>query len=293
MAPEEIRLDARGLALAGLRWHAGAPCRVLCVHGWLDNAASFSALAPLLPGCDVVALDLPGHGRSAHRGAGSLQFFIEYVGDVVAALDALGWDECVLLGHSLGAGVMACVAGVFPARVRGLLLVEGLAPQPAAPEKILESLRAAIEAAQRGAGDAPAYADIEAAIVARRKGYWPLSDDASRPIVSRALSTGADGLLRWHTDARLRQPSALRLVDGQVAAMLGAIRAPALLVGASAGLFATREAHAPRMAEIAGLEYTCLPGGHHLHLEAVSAPAVADVLHTFLRQHGLMPHPNP
>ena len=71
--PEEISLPARGLALAGLRWHAGAACRVLCVHGWLDNAASFSEIAPLLPGCDIVALDLPGHGRSSHRGAGSMQ----------------------------------------------------------------------------------------------------------------------------------------------------------------------------------------------------------------------------
>lgn len=287
MAPEEVRLAARGLTLAGLRWSAGAPCRVLCVHGWLDNAASFSALGPLLPSCDVVALDLPGHGHSSHRGAGVLQFFVEYVADVVAALDALGWDSAVLLGHSLGAGVMACVAGAFPERVRGLLLIEGLAPQPAPPEKILESLRAAVEAAQRGAGESAGYPDMAAALVARRKGYWPMSDDASRQILARALTADEAGRLRWHTDPRLRQPSALRLDEGQVSALLGAIRAPALLVGAGQGLFTSRDAHAARTGQVRGLEFSILPGGHHLHLEPESAAAVAARLREFLREHGL------
>ncbi len=284
-APGELRLPARGLTLAALRWHEGAPVRVLCVHGWLDNAASFSELAPLMPGCDVVALDLPGHGRSAHRGAGQMQHFVEYVADVVAALDALGWENAVLLGHSLGAGVMACVAGLFPERVKALLLVEGLAPQPAPAEKIRESLRAAIEAGQRGAGESAGYATMADAVVARRKGFWPLSDAASERLLARALTRAADGTLRWHTDARLRQPSALRLAEGQVAALLGAIRAPALLVGATAGLFATRDAHAARMAEVSGLEFTCLAGGHHLHLEPDTAPALAACVGDFLARH--------
>jgi pimeloyl-ACP methyl ester carboxylesterase len=133
--PQEIRLPARGLMLAGLRWHAGAECRVLATHGWLDSAATFNELAPRLENCDVVALDLPGHGRSSHRGTGTLQHFVEYIADVVAALDALGWERAVLMGHSLGAGVMACVSGAFPERVRGLILIEGIAPQPAPAEK--------------------------------------------------------------------------------------------------------------------------------------------------------------
>jgi len=286
--PEEIRLPARGLALAGLRWHAGAGCRVLCVHGWLDNAASFSEIAPLLPDCDIVALDLPGHGRSSHRGAGSMQHFVEYIADVVAALDALGWEKAVLLGHSLGAGVMACVAGTVPGRVQALLLVEGIAPQPAAPEKIGESLKAAIEAGQRGAGESSGYADMQAAIVARRKGFWPISDAMSQRILARALTQDGQGVWRWHTDPRLRQPSATRLVEGQVAALLAGIAAPALLIGAENGLFAAYATHAARIGDIKQLEYITLGGSHHLHLEPETAPAVASTLRDFLIRQRLI-----
>lgn len=282
MAAEEIRLAARGLELTALRWHAGAPQRVLATHGWLDNAATFNTLAPLLPECDLVALDLPGHGRSAHRGAATMQYIVEYVADIVAVLDALGWDDAILLGHSMGAGVMTCTAAIVPQRVRALWLLEGVAPQPAAPEKILDTLGKAVAQQQRGAGESAGYADMAAAVDARRKGFWPLSDAASAAILARALTRGADGVLRWHTDPRLRQASALKLTREQLQTLLHAVRAPTLLLGGEKGLFATRETHAEALDAIAGLQFRCLPGSHHLHLEPETAPAVAGALREFM-----------
>ena len=70
MAELEIRTHA--MTLQGLQWgkldREDQP-KVLALHGRLDNAASFSGLAPLLAkeGYHVVAPDLPGHGRSPER----------------------------------------------------------------------------------------------------------------------------------------------------------------------------------------------------------------------------------
>jgi alpha-beta hydrolase superfamily lysophospholipase len=115
-----------GLRLAARRWEGAAPRgdaagrRVLAVHGWLDNASSFDLLVPALlaqphaPPTVVVAIDLPGHGRSDTR-PGPLSF-LDPVEAVLEALEALQWPSCHLLGHSLvHAPVVVDTPGVPPA----------------------------------------------------------------------------------------------------------------------------------------------------------------------------------
>ena len=63
--------DMLGLSLRGLQWgDPTAPHKMLCVHGYMDNAMSFATLAPLLlqdgRRLHIVAVDLPGHGQSDH-----------------------------------------------------------------------------------------------------------------------------------------------------------------------------------------------------------------------------------
>ena len=101
-----------GIALgriAGLRNHGEGP-RVLALHGWLDNAASFVPLAAHLRGIDLVAIDQPGHGQSAHLPPGTDYSFVGALNAVLDVADALGWDRFALLGHSMGAGIGSMLA---------------------------------------------------------------------------------------------------------------------------------------------------------------------------------------
>ena len=59
--PLPLQWEINGLKLAGLSWGKPGDRPLLALHGWLDNAASFSLLAPLMTGYNVVALDLTGH----------------------------------------------------------------------------------------------------------------------------------------------------------------------------------------------------------------------------------------
>ena len=76
--------------------------KVLALHGWLDNAASFVPLAEHLHGIDLVAIDQPGHGRSAHLPPGTDYSFVGAMNAVLDVADALGWERFALLGHSMG-----------------------------------------------------------------------------------------------------------------------------------------------------------------------------------------------
>ena len=81
--PREQRFALPGLTLAAEIWGAPGERPVLASHGWLDNAGSFELLAPLLPDCEIVALDLAGHGLSDSRSADSSYNIWQDVGDLL------------------------------------------------------------------------------------------------------------------------------------------------------------------------------------------------------------------
>lgn len=97
---------------------------VVYLHGLLLDSEMNRALAESLAeqGFRVVLLELLGHGRSDKPTHASHHRMDGYADQVVALLDHLGVDQCVLGGVSLGANV-ALFAGVkYPERLRGLIV---------------------------------------------------------------------------------------------------------------------------------------------------------------------------
>lgn len=127
--------------------------KILCLHGWLDNSASFHLVAPELHkqiGADVLCLDFPGHGRSSHRGPESpIQLISEYAIYVAETIEALHWakddqDNIILIGHSMGAAVAMIYAAAFPEQIHKLILLEGGGPMTRNHEHVSRSIRQAI-----------------------------------------------------------------------------------------------------------------------------------------------------
>jgi len=56
---EERKIYLPGFAIAVKSWHGKNDKPILCLHGKLDNAASFDLLAPLLPNAQLNAVDYP------------------------------------------------------------------------------------------------------------------------------------------------------------------------------------------------------------------------------------------
>lgn len=78
-------------------------------------------------GRSVLAVDLPGHGRSG----GAFLTSVEAMADWTAALlDAAGAQRALLVGHSMGALIALETAARHPARVAGLGLAAAAAAMP-------------------------------------------------------------------------------------------------------------------------------------------------------------------
>lgn len=258
---------------------------VLALHGWLDNAASFDALAAHLAGIRLVCLDLPGHGYSDHRPPGCTYHLIDFVGDVLSAADSLGWQRFTVLGHSLGGVIGSLLAGACPERVERLSLMEALGPFSEAPDHAPARLAAAVARSRRGMRRAPpAYSDLDAAVAARSRAGG-LSYGAARMLVERGTYTRDDGVY-WRSDSRLRWPSAYRMTEEQVLAFLRAVTAPTQLIVADDGLLKLDDATmSDRFAALRHATADQFAGHHHFHMETPSL--VAERLAPFLRgDHG-------
>lgn len=263
--------------LAGLRRQAG-DIPVLALHGWLDNAQSFVPLLDHLDGLDVVALDLPGHGRSPQRPAGVRYHFDDYVFDVLDAAEALGWSQFHLLGHSLGGAVSTILAAARPEAVRSLSLIEGLGPISARPDTAASGWRKAVRLSrERPRRNHP---DAEAAAQARARNS-DLTLVEARLLARRGLVADGDGV-RWAHDLRLTWPSTQRYTEAQVIDLIAAVEAPALSIYSDppSDILPWRILER-RLAALGQRRLFPHPGGHHLHMQhpAVIGPVIKDFIH--------------
>src|SRR5690554_4922181 len=109
---EEVNIQGPSGRLALKVWGEPEAPPVLALHGWMDNAATFDALAPQLRGLRLIAPDLPGHGLSAHRPPAADYSIWSYVADLLAISGALSLPRFRLLGHSMGGSIATLFAAL-------------------------------------------------------------------------------------------------------------------------------------------------------------------------------------
>ncbi len=282
----EIRLDTRQGLLAGLSWHCKNAPRVLCLHGWLDNAASFIPLAPLLDQLDLVAIDLPGHGFSEHRHSTTRYHFIDYLYNIDAALDALGWEDCHFLGHSMGAAIAAIYGAGAPERVRSIVLLDSMGPLSASPDSTADRLRRSMIKHRLGASEPRRFDSIDEMVRARRS-VSEISEQAARLICYRAAKQEGRRFI-WRSDPALNWISSLVMTDKQALDLLRHIEAPALTMTVTPhSPWFTREKVEARKAAIAHGRHETLEGHHHFHMDEPGK--IAETVQAFILENDLTP----
>lgn len=108
---------------------------LVLIHGAGGTHLDWPAEVRRLPGCRVLALDLPGHGKSGCAGEQAVQ---GYANKVMSWLDELSLSQVILCGHSMGGAIAQVIALQHHERLKGIVLVGTGARLRVAPE-ILEN----------------------------------------------------------------------------------------------------------------------------------------------------------
>lgn len=273
---KETSFKLNNLEIAAKIWGDPNGIPTLGMHGWLDNAATFDHLAPLLPELYLVSVDLPGHGLSSHTPPDSPIHFIDFVITMMQLVDKLQWDRFALLGHSLGGAIASILAGTIPDRIIQIALIDGLGPMTTPADHAPMQLRLYAKEALTLRASEKTYASIEEPIRSRLRAS-PMAPASAKTILQRNLVTTDDDRLRWRTDPKLLKPTALQLTEDQTIAFLREITAPMHITRPEPGFPFSEEIIRNRLKAIPHIEISKVPGQHHVHLD--DPEAVAEILH--------------
>jgi len=208
MGIEELSYQLDDLALTALACGNKEHPPVLCLHGYLDNAASFLPLMQeaiqttakqtiqqttqkrnpemgLFSNRRIIALEWPGHGHSDHRSVGAHYHFFDYVSDLLALFTVNNWPAIDIVAHSMGGMVASAFAAAFPEKVKSLTLIDSLGFICAPAEQATKQLRQGILSRTKKVNITRAFSEDTA--IKARLNVCDLQEPHAKLIVQRSL----------------------------------------------------------------------------------------------------------
>ncbi|XP_039621596.1 serine hydrolase-like protein isoform X1 [Polypterus senegalus] len=277
--------------IAAKSWGSKDGLPVLCLHGWLDNANSFSRLIPLLPqDRHYVAIDFPGHGLSSHRPAGTFYILPKYISDICRVTNVLGWERFSVIGHSMGGSVGCLFSALFPDMVDKVILIDsyGFLPTKASLPDVVQ--KGIVELLKYEKQKRPNKVYSEQAAIERLMSANPSLSESSAHILLERGTTKVDGGVHFNRDFRINLPGIVRMTIEQVLELQKRITAKLLIILANDGMVKIKEMQLDKSdvdkmlngyrESVREFHLEMVPGYHHVHLN--SPENVAEIISSFL-----------
>ncbi|WIG98718.1 type I polyketide synthase [Myxococcus sp. SDU36] len=265
---ESFLTTSAGTKLCVCTWGPEDAPLVVCVHGLLDQAASWDELAVgwVERGYRVMAPDLRGHGRSGHLPANVALTVLDFLLDLTQATAAVR-RPFTLVGHSMGGAVATLFASAYPERVERLLLVEPVIPHLRDEQGALDLLKNDLRFLTEPPAHTP-YPDLTTAARMLTLSHGGLSPARARMLARRITEPCEQGL-RWSWDVRLRNPLGIDLgfSRARYLALLGALTVPSLRLHGTTSQFARTPVLVPPDLPLPRSRSVHLRGGHNLHTD--------------------------
>jgi pimeloyl-ACP methyl ester carboxylesterase len=239
---------------------------LLCLHGWLDNAASFQPLMPYFNDYHVIAIDWPGHGLSSHRSEDAHYHFIDWIYDLVRLFKSQRWSDVNIVAHSMGGMIASAFVAAFPEQVKSLSLIDSIGLLALSSEKTTTQLRQGMLSRLSRSDNNIRYHPSIASAVEARTLVSDLTEKNARMIVHRGIEATEQGY-KWRSDSRLRSTSPYRLTLPQAQQIITDVKLPTQLLYGNKGMDMVTVGLKEFRELFGSLEVHELVGGHHVHME--------------------------
>jgi pimeloyl-ACP methyl ester carboxylesterase len=235
-APRHRAVDSQGLPIHCLEWGEPVGEPIVLVHGFLDQAHSWSFFVDELARRSrrplwIIAPDCRGHGDSGWVGAGGYYHFPDYVYDLDCVIAAAGAKRFNLIGHSMGGTISFLYAGAFPERLAKLVLIEGVGPLGMnfsdAPPKMAGWIG---ELHERGRNHFREYASVEAGARQLQQTNPRLKKEFALDLARAGMKQNEKGKWVWKFDPLHRTASPQPFYTAQALEFFGRIACPVLIV---------------------------------------------------------------
>ncbi len=272
----------------GLRlhyWEWGDPKEetFVFVHGSRDQGRSWDHFLQALldrgvPISHAVAIDLRGHGDSEWPNTSRGYQHEDFLSDLAGLLKHLEKKPVSLIAHSLGGSMCLLYAGMFPDRVKRMVLLESLGPFARSDDEVPNILAERLSGRDYVEIPFP-HESLEAAAKAIQKTF-PLIPDQAALHMARHGTNSKGGRFRWKHDPVLRYRSTTVMSEGQIEAFIRRLQCPILFVYGTESDF-MKSVRGPRVKLFPNAKIVPIQGaGHHIPHEKPAE--LAEVVAPFL-----------
>lgn len=267
LEPKEHFFVHDGLKIHYWEWGDSSEETIVFVHGVRDQGRSWehfisSMIERGYPLGHAVAIDLRGHGDSEWPATGRGYQHEDFLTDLAGLMRHLNKDPLTIIGHSLGGSMALLYAGVFPEKVKCLVLLESLGPFARSDDEVPEIIAERLTG--RNYIEIPfPHSSLEAAAKGLQKRFPLIPDAAAMHMALYGTKKRGESYL-WKYDPVLRYRTNTALSEGQVEAFIRRVKCPILFVYGSESDF-MKSARGPRVKLFNNARIVPLDGaGHHI-----------------------------
>eukprot|EP01129_Flabellula_baltica_P009676 TRINITY_DN3990_c0_g1_i1.p1 TRINITY_DN3990_c0_g1~~TRINITY_DN3990_c0_g1_i1.p1 ORF type:complete len:446 (+),score=97.74 TRINITY_DN3990_c0_g1_i1:97-1338(+) len=267
---------SNGMEMAYFRWgNVDAGVKVLAVHGWLDNGASFLGLAESYVrayGDDLcfIAIDLCGYGQSGHNGRDTNFHFIDNTFDIYDVIvNQLKWDKVHYLGHSMGGNLGVMLNGAYPELFASNIIIDVLGPfgreEDNAPEFLRDSISRYFKNMDR---QKRIYKNLPQVMERYLSVNYCISPEAAQQLVRRGTVRTEDGGYQFsHDNRHTVNAEPQYMSEKQIISFIKKMENPSLVLWAEKRAYKFDTKRLSRREHFPNNQFIEIGGTHHVHCD--------------------------